>query len=126
MLIDKEKFEFIIDRKVSEDEWVEAMDWYSNCTLDENDFCSAYASNQAAIIKDMTKIISSNAVSKNAIYVETMKAVNAILEIAALNDIHELRKPIRDLIGIEEYVRICIEKSYDLEKEDREYILEHI
>lgn len=127
-MIDIDEFSELIGREVSEDEWVKAMDWYTHTTMDKVQFAEAYSKGSDKIVGDMCAQLNQLEVIGNEAYNRVHKFAQSILALANDSTVNPsmLRARVREFIGMQDYVTMCLESGYKLHRVDRDYILSHM
>jgi len=117
------------DRMVTEstnDEYAVADSIYMASNMDKDEFCQQFKKHDCKLLREVTTAYyaKDRSLEQCKKMVKTLSSL--LLDVARDYDDTCIRDRVCGVIGIDEYVRLCLTEGYELAKEDREYILMHL
>lgn len=124
----KEEFEKAIGREVSAQEFEYSEILFMTCTAGLEDFIEEYKKHDRTFLYDIAETLAYEKSRRKHVD----EALHALAD-SILSKVNEteicgkhlaaLREEVRIAIGRHEYVSLCLKKGYQLQDEDRQYIL---
>lgn len=127
----KEEFEKAIGREVSAQEFEYSEILFMTCTAGLEDFIEEYKKHDRTFLYDIAESLVYERSRRKHVDETLLALVNSILSKVNETEIcgkhlAALREEVRIAIGKHDYVCLCLKKGYQLQDEDRQYILDRL
>jgi hypothetical protein len=122
----QKEFEDRIGRKVQVEEYAKADSVYLASNMEKDEFCERFKKSDKKLVFDITDkyYACEKALDSQRKQLETL--ASTLLDVAYDNKNITLRNSVRKVFGQEAFVRFCLEHGYELDRQDREFVLDHL
>lgn len=119
----QKEFEDRIGRQVQFEEYVNANSIYMACNFEKDEFCEKFKKSDKDLLLDITENYYSKKNALDALKIKLDALTKRTLAIAYDGENTTLRNEVREALGQRAFVIFCLENGYDLDQQDREYVL---
>ena len=122
----QKEFENRVGRHVSTEEYVNANSVYLASGMEKDEFCEKYLGSDKDLLLSITDIYYAKEKAFDALGEKMESLTKIILDIAYDGENTSLRNDVRQILGQRAFVRFCLEKGYELDQQDRVFVLDHL
>lgn len=119
----QKEFEDRIGRQVLIEEYANANSIYMACSFEKDEFCEKYKRSDKDLLLNITENYYSKKNALDAFKIKLDALTKRTLVIAYDGENTTLRNEVREVLGQRAFVIFCLENGYELDQQDREYVL---
>ncbi len=119
----QKEFEDRIGRQVLIEEYANANSIYMACSFEKDEFCEKYKRSDKDLLLNITENYYSKKNALDAFKIKLDALTKRTLAIAYDGENTTLRNEVREVLGQRAFVIFCLENGYELDQQDREYVL---
>lgn len=122
----QQEFDDRMGKESTLEEYASADAVYMASRMEKNEFCEQYKKHDCKLLHEITDAYynkENNLVNrKNQIYA----FVKLLLNAASTYEDNSILEEVSKILGMDEYIRLCLSEGIPLTKVDRDYILNHL
>ena len=119
----QKEFEERIGRQVPFEEYANANSVYLASNMEKDEFCERFKRSDKDLLLDITENYYSKKTALDAFRKKLDALTKKILSFAYDGKDTTLRNEVREVLGPRDFVIFCLENGYELDQQDREYVL---